>query len=173
MSEDAIDTPRLRGERPEPADTGFYRALFGDARVAATLWPGELGGARAPGQADALLARDIAHWERHGFGPWVFAERESGRAVARAGLQWTMVDGREEVEILYAVAADAWGSGYAAETAEGALEAARRRPEIHQVVSVVWTENPASRRVTERTGLRPDHLIDLHGLPHLLFRAEV
>ncbi len=173
MSEDAIDTPRLRGERPEPADTGFIRALFGDPRVAATLWPGELGGTRDPDQADALLARDIAHWERHGFGPWVFAERESGRPVARAGLQWTTVDDREEVEILYAVAPEHWGKGYAAETAEAALEAARRRPEIHQVVSVVWTENPASKRVTERTGLRPDHLIDVDGLPHLLFRAEV
>jgi RimJ/RimL family protein N-acetyltransferase len=41
------------------------------------------------------------------------------------------------------------------------------------VVSVVWTENRASRRVTERTGLRPDHLIDRAGLPHLLFRTNV
>ncbi len=73
----------------------------------------------------------------------------------------------------YAVAADDWGNGYAAETADAALEAARRRPEIHQVVSVVWTENRASRRVTERTGLRPDHLIDHAGLPHLLFRTNV
>ena len=137
--------------------------------MAATLWPGELGGTRDPDQADALLARDIAALGAARIRPvGVRGARERASRWLAPAFSGPAVDDREEVEILYAVAPEHWGKGYAAETAEAALEAAPPPPEIHQVVSVVWTENPASKRVpADWPAARPPDR--RAGLPHLLF----
>ncbi len=161
---------RLRPERPWREHERLYTDLFADPAVAATLWPGRLGGVRTAEQASAMLSADIGHWREQSFGPWVFFEATSGVFVGRGGLRRTTVADRQCVEVLYAVRPDAWGRGYATEMATVAVAHARRL-ELTDIVGFTLTTNTASRRVLEKAGIRFDEQTFEHAdLPHLLGR---
>src|SRR4029078_10499479 len=51
-------------------------------------------------------------------GLWAGVARESGRAVALAGLQWEQIDGRRELDLGCVVATHAQQRGYATEASE-------------------------------------------------------
>jgi len=169
---ESVSTRRLRGERPQCEYAALYAGLFGDAAVAATLWPPHLGGARTPEQATELLVADMRHWGHVGFGPWVFFEAATGRFVGRAGLERTDVGDRPSVEVLYAVGHDAWGRGYATEMAIAAVECARRLG-LPEVVGFTLTTNIASQRVLEKAGLVYERVLEHAGLPHWFARLAL
>jgi RimJ/RimL family protein N-acetyltransferase len=161
---------RLRPERPWREHERLYIDLFADPAVAATLWPGTLGGPRAPEQTAQMLSEDIAHWREERFGPWVFFEASTGMFVGRGGLRRTTLAGNECVEVLYAVRSDAWGRGYASEIACVAVAHARRLG-LTDLVGLTTTANAASRRVMEKSGMRiDDDVIEHASLPHWLGR---
>ena len=160
---------RLRPERPWREDACLYIAMFGDPAVAATLWPGALGGARTEQQASAILAADMQHWREESFGPWIFFETSTGEFVGRCGLLRATILGRESVELLYAVRAELWGQGYATEMAMTALTHARRLG-LEEVVGFTTMSNGASRQVLEKVGVRYERSFERAGLPHWLGR---
>jgi RimJ/RimL family protein N-acetyltransferase len=168
--DEAVDTDRLRGERPRDEHADLYAELFGDPAVAATLWPDALGGPRTPAQASALLAADVLHWERFGYGPWAWFARD--RFVARGGLERTDVGGPGGVEVLYAIRRDAWGLGYATEIALAAVQHARALG-IPEVVGFTLTTNLASQLVLQKAGLRFEREVEHAGLPHWLGRLAL
>jgi ribosomal-protein-alanine N-acetyltransferase len=172
VAPESVRTRRLRGERPQDEHAGLYAGLFGDAEVAATLWPPHLGGPRTPEQASELLAADILHWDGIGFGPWVFFDAGTGQFVGRAGLERTNVGGRQSVEMLYAVRRDAWGRGYATEMAVAAVERARALG-LPEVVGFTLTTNIASQRVLEKAGLGFERVLEHAGLPHWFARLTL
>jgi [ribosomal protein S5]-alanine N-acetyltransferase len=163
---------RLRPERPWREHARLYTDLLCDPAVAANLWPEEAAGAHGVRRASDTLADDLAHWQRHAFGPWVFFEVATGVFVGRGGLRHSTLAGRDCVELLYAVRPDAWGRGYASEMAAIALAEARRL-RLVEVVGVALASNLASLRVLEKAGLRPREPIDHAGLPHLLGRLRI
>jgi RimJ/RimL family protein N-acetyltransferase len=169
---ESVRTRRLRGERPQGEYAVLYAGLFGDAEVAATLWPPPLGGPRTPEQASELLVADIRHWDGVGFGPWVFFETGTGLFVGRAGLERTNVGGRPSVEVLYAVRRNAWGRGYATEMAVAAVERARRLG-LPEVVGFTLTTNIASQRVLEKAGLGFERVLEQTRLPHWFARLTL
>jgi len=162
---------RLRPERPWQEHERLYRDLFADPAVAAALWPGPLADRSPDRRAAEVLAGDIEHWQARSFGPWVFFELDTGMFVGRGGLRAATVAGSECVELLYAVRSDAWGRGYATDIAAMSVEHARRI-EITEVVGLVATNNRASQRVLEKTGMRLQERVEHAGLPHLLGRLR-
>jgi len=165
-------TARLVGERPRPDHLPGLLAIFGDPRVAATLWPGALGGPRTAGQVAQRLSRDADAWERDGFGPWILREAATGEVVARGGLQRMTLAGREEIEITYAVAADRWGEGLATEVASASVRAAFEDVGLDEIVALTLITNRPSRRVMEKTGLVLEGEVEHAGLPHVVFRRR-
>lgn len=161
---------RLRPERPWREHERLYVDLFADPAVAATLWPGALGGPRTPEQATEMLSADIAHWRKERFGPWVFFEAGTGMFVGRGGLRRTTLAEEECVEVFYAVRSDAWGRGYASEIACVAVAHARGLG-LTDVVGITMTANTASRRVLEKSGMHFDEYLFEHaGINHWLGR---
>jgi len=161
---------RLRPERPWQEHARLYRDLFSEPAVAAALWPGRPV-ERAAARAAEMLADDIEHWQRCSFGPWVFFEIATGVFVGRGGLRRATVAGRECVEVLYAVRPDAWGRGYATDMAALAVAEARRL-RLTEVVGLTASGNHASRRVLEKTGMRPQERVQHAGLPHVMGRLR-
>ena len=53
-----------------------------------------LGGTRSEAQTREYISSAIEHWERHGYGFWVFRDRQSGRFIGRAGLRHLIVGRR-------------------------------------------------------------------------------
>ena len=109
ISPSPLPPRQLRAERPWLEHADLYRRLFADPAVAATLWPGSLGGPRRPEQAIEILAADIIHWQTAGFGPWAFFELSTGAFVGRGGLRRSRVAGEDCVELLYALLPGVWG----------------------------------------------------------------
>ena len=162
-------TERLLCRRPFEGDAQDFRALLLDEEVAAWLRPDPLPPFRA-GEPEALLTKDLAHWEAHGFGPWTLIDRESGAFAGRGGLCWTQVNGERAVELPWALLPAFWNEGLATEAAVAALEAAGRVG-IPEVISLALLENTPSRRVMEKAGLAFEGKVEHVGLPHALYRC--
>jgi RimJ/RimL family protein N-acetyltransferase len=163
-------TEHLLARRPRPADQPAYLDLLLDPEVKKWLRPPP-----APPFTEAELAQmvedDIAHWERHGFGPWVLIEVESGATIGRGGLRWTAVEGELAVELPWAIASRHWRRGFATEAGTAALSWSRALG-FEQVIALIRADNSASRRVAEKVGLRHSGEAVHAGLPHLLYRSS-
>ena len=163
----AIQTPRLRGEPIAAAHADQLASLLADPLVGATL-----GGAPTRAEADAMLERQALQWEQYGYGLHAWFERESGRFVARGGLQHTVVGSVLEVEVGWAVVSDRWGRGYATELGAASVEAAFGELGLESIVAFTLPDNLASRRVMEKLGFAFEREVEHAGLPHVLYRLR-
>ena len=162
---------RLIVREPCADDLGAYRALFFDKGVAKWLRPGP----QPPfteGEVFAKLSEDRWHWDQHGFGPWALIERESGELAGRGGLKYQTVDGKQEVELGWAVRSDRWGRGYATEAARAAIDWARELG-LSELVALIMEDNTASRRVAEKLSMKEAGVTVHAGLDHLVYRLTV
>jgi RimJ/RimL family protein N-acetyltransferase len=108
------------------------------------------------GESEDWIREKVDRFERDGgMSLWAAVERESGRAIALAGLQWEQIDGRRELDLGCVVAADARLRGYATEASEA-------------VVSAAFASGFA--RLTAMTG--PGNAPALHVLEKLEFSPE-
>jgi RimJ/RimL family protein N-acetyltransferase len=160
-------TARLSLGRVRASDLADLSALHADPRVMATL-----GGVRSEAETAAQIQAFDAHWERHGFGPWVLRDPESGRFLGRGGLRCGPVEGREEVEVLYALAADAWGRGLATELARESVRVAFHELRLPELVCFTLPENARSLAVMQRVGFQYQRDFMHAGRPHRLHRLR-
>lgn len=163
-------TEHLLARRPRPADRPAYFDLLLDPEVRRWLRPPP---ALSFTQAELtqMVRDDILHWERHGFGPWVLIEVESGVTIGRGGLRWTTIEGVLAVELPWAIASEHWCRGFATEAASAAL-AWSRALGLEQVIALIRADNKASLRVAEKVGLRRSGEAIHAGLPHRLYRSS-
>jgi [ribosomal protein S5]-alanine N-acetyltransferase len=163
-----IETERLIGERLPEEHFDALRAFDTDAEVMATL-----GGVRSANETWEQLRSGLEHWERNGFGPWIFRARESGEVVGTAALRRVQIEGRDEVEVGYRVAAAWWGRGIATEMATALVGVARDRLRLEEIVAFTLPHNVGSRRVMEKSGFRYEREIEWARLPHVLYRQRL
>ena len=160
-------TARLSLERVRESDLADLCALHADPRVMATL-----GGVRSAAETAAQIRDFDAHWQRHGFGPWTARDPASGRFLGRGGLRCVPVEGREEVEVLYALAADSWGLGLATELARESVRVAFHELRLPELVAFTLPENARSLAVMLRVGFRYQRDFIHAGRPHRLHRLR-
>ncbi len=192
---DILRTGRLVGRRPTPADEALFLAFHRDPRVVAWLGGGE---EEVTEQENREWLDDkLRHWELLGFGLYaLFASGgqapahglpgADGRLIGRAGIQQVDPDVGEVVgdpraiELMYALAFDAWGQGYASEIARRLIEVARDDLGRAEIVADTVPHNVRSRRVVEALGFayerefwHDDHTMVLYrrALPALPGRA--
>ena len=159
---------RLTVTRLRADDFDLLCELHRDPAVMAAL-----GGVRSDERTRAFLAENLAHWDEHGFGLWIFRERATSAFVGRGGLRHVVLEGESEVEVTYALAREAWGKGFATEIATVALDVAFRQLGLQDLVAFAIPENVASRRVMEKVGLRYERAIVHQGERHVLYRIRV
>ncbi|MCB1057788.1 MAG: GNAT family N-acetyltransferase [Acidobacteria bacterium] len=159
-------TRRLIGVPLAPGHRRLLEVLLQDRLVARTL-----GGLSRMPSAQAVLRRDLGHWRRHGFGPWLFFDRASGAFAGRCGLRWRTVTGRPEVELAYAFLPAFWSRGIASEAASSVVRTAFEDLGLDHLTGFTLTTNRASQRVLEKTGFRYQSGLFHAGLPHVLYRC--
>jgi [ribosomal protein S5]-alanine N-acetyltransferase len=166
-----ITTRRLLALRPSDADEENYRQLLLAPEINRWLRPPPLPPMRDedPG---LWLARDISHWQAHGFGPWVLRERSSGEFLGRAGLAHTTLRDRTAVELAWAILPSRWRQGHASEAARAALKAGEDLG-FQELLAYTLPTNAASRGVMRKIGMRLSGEITHAGLPHLLYVADL
>lgn len=107
-------------------------------------------------ESDAGIDRQLAHFEKYGWGFWALEIRQSGEFIGFVGLKHVTDDMpfAPAVEIGWRLAWQHWGRGYATEAAEGALSFAFNTLRLEEVVSFTALTNLPSQRVMQRLGMR-------------------
>lgn len=167
-----LNTRRLIGTPAVPGDFADLRRLHGDSRVMATLSAD--GKTFSEVQTRAFLKRAAEHWNLHGFGLWFFRERLDGEFVfvGYGGIKHAVVEGRDEIELAYAVRSDYWGKGIATEISIAALKWGFDTMHLDRIVAFTLPHNRASRAVMENCGFTYQRDIVHAGLPHVPYILE-
>jgi [ribosomal protein S5]-alanine N-acetyltransferase len=161
-----VETKRLLGRRIQPDDFHLFRELHQNSQVAETM------GVRSEEEIREMFARHIDHWNRHGFGLWIWQSRADGKFVGRGGLHQVFVGGHDEVEVGYALMPHFWRQGLATEIAQAAIDVAVHRLGLADIVAFTLPTNLGSRRVMEKNGLQFERDIIWKDLPHVLYRLK-
>ena len=170
MSKTELRTVRLVGTPASPSDVADIRRLHSDSRVMATLSAD--GNTFSEEQSRAFLERAADHWKSHGFGLWICHEDAGGDFVGYGGIRHAIVEGRDQVELAYAIGSDHWGKGFATEISIAALQQGFDELHLDQIVAFTLTHNRASRGVMENCGFTYQRDIVHAGLPHVLYLLE-
>ena len=165
-----LNTRRLTGTPAAAGDFADLRRLHVDPRVMATL---SADGYRfSEEQTRAFLKNAGEHWKLHGFGLWIFRERAGGAFIGYGGIRHAIVEGRDEIELAYAVRSDHWRKGLATEISIAALKWGFDTMHLDRIVAFTLPHNRASRGVMENCGFTYQRDIVHAGLPHVLYVLE-
>jgi RimJ/RimL family protein N-acetyltransferase len=117
--------------------------------------PLELADAEDLGEPEEWIREKVDRFERDGgMSLWAAVVRESGRAVALAGLQWEQIDGRRELDLGCVVASDGQSRGYATEASEAIVRAAFAAG-CERVTAMTFPDNEPALRVLEKLEFAP------------------
>lgn len=122
----------------------------------------------SPEESAARLAKDMAHWQEHGFGRWAVSAGETPIGFGGVTVSQTF-DG---LNISYHLTPESWGHGYATELVRDIVSFAFEDLRAHRLIGLVREANPASRRVLEKAGFQFEAEVQLHGAPTNLLSLE-
>jgi RimJ/RimL family protein N-acetyltransferase len=152
----------------QPEDAPAVHQFLSDPEVAKWLRPAGVTGPFTLEECKAAIPAQVAHWVAHGFGVWLAWDRDN--CVGRSMLKHSIVRGRGEVEIGWAVARPYWGRGVGTSMGRHALAAAAERG-VTNLVAFTRVDNRASQRVMEKLGLTYECDFVHARLPHVLYRT--
>jgi RimJ/RimL family protein N-acetyltransferase len=169
-------TERLRLRTWRDSDLEPFATLNADPEVM-RHFPATLDRAAS----DALVGRIKAHFDHHGFGPWVVEIPDVTECAGFVGLMVPTFEAHFTpcIEIGWRLARQYWGKGYATEAATVALDYAFEVLQADEVVAMTVPSNRRSRAVMERLGMSQDPADDFdhpslpvgHALQrHVLYR---
>jgi ribosomal-protein-alanine N-acetyltransferase len=154
-----------------PSDFADIRRLHGDSRVMATLSAD--GNIFSEEQSRGFLERAAEHWKSHGFGLWMLHDQANeSDFVGYGGIKHAIVEGRDEIELAYAIASDHWSKGFATEISMAALNLGFSEMRLDRIVAFTLPHNRASRGVMENCGFKYQRDIVHSSLPHVLYVLE-
>lgn len=144
-----LQTERLLLARMRPAHIPALVDLWTDPDVTRFM-----GGPRERPSLAADLEETARHPAAETYDLWPLIERESGKVVGHCGLLDKEIEGTTEIELVYVLAAPAWGKGYAAEIAAAIRDWAFSTPGLNRLIALIEPSNRASERVAVKTGMR-------------------
>lgn len=107
-----------------------------------------------PAERTRLAAYIARAYRADGFGIWATIWRETDEIIGRCGLRRQVLDTGDYVELTYQIASAWWGRGIATEAALAIRDHAFNALGLDRLISLVSSDNPASRRVAEKVGMR-------------------
>ena len=124
-------------------------------------------------QSEDWIREKVDRFERDGgMSLWAVVERESGRAVALAGLQWEEIDGRRELDLGCVVAPRARLRGFATEASRGVIDAAFAAG-YERLTAMTGLDNDAALHILRKLGFAPRGETIFDGRPYAFFVRRV
>lgn len=131
-----------------------------------------LGGPRNPDELARGFAADARNPEAEKLALWPVEEKPSGRLVGHCGLLPKQVEGMEETELVYVIAAADWGRGYATEIASALRDQAFGPLGLRRLISLIHPENLASEKVARCLGMHLEREVARGGGLRRLYALE-
>jgi RimJ/RimL family protein N-acetyltransferase len=159
-----IETERLLLRPLRPGDLDGFAALNADPQVAE--W---IGGVRTREETETWLASRIETAAAEGYGHLSVLDRATGAFLGRCGLSHWEIEGRDELEVGYALVRSAWGHGYATEAAVAVRDHALNDLGKRRLIALVAYGNERSAGVAGRLGMSHERDVEWHERTHRLF----
>jgi RimJ/RimL family protein N-acetyltransferase len=144
-------TDRLRLRRLTDRDLADLQELFADPNV----WWFEYERGLTAAETEAFLERQLAMWDKHGFGGCAVQRLDDGSLLGVAGLGVATIEHPRlpPVTVGWRFAPHAWGHGYATEAASALLHQAFGSMQLDAIGCVTSAENNRSIAVAHRLGM--------------------
>jgi RimJ/RimL family protein N-acetyltransferase len=171
-----LTTERLLLRQWRPADRAAFAAMNADPRVM-EHFPSPLTAA----QSDATADRCESHIRERGWGPWAVERRDGGDFIGMVGLHVpsASLPFSPCVEVLWRLAFEHWGRGYATESAAAAVEFGFAGARLDEIVAFTVPSNLRSLAVMRRLGMTEAGHFDHPLVPpesvlrrHVLYRSS-
>jgi ribosomal-protein-alanine N-acetyltransferase len=164
-----IETDRLLLRDLEPSDEDALAAIFADEEVMRYIGAG---GVLDRDVARRMIEAERANYAERGWGQWATVVRATGAMIGACGLiLWPDIEGREELEVAYLLAREAWGKGYGTEAATAIRDHGLAiRPDL---VSLIYPGNTASIHVADKIGMVFERDVAFQGHTVGLYRYAV
>ena len=156
MTIPTLETERLTLRAWRESDLDAYADFCASERTARFV-----GGVCSREDAWRRVAMFLGHWTLRGFGNWALEEKASRAFAGYAGL-WEP-EGWPEPELMWGLAANAQGKGFATEAARRIRDFAYRSLAFTTLTSLIVAENAPSLRVAARLGATRERDIELRG----------
>lgn len=115
------------------------------------------------------IQEKVDRFERDGgMSLWAAVERETGRAVALAGLQWEQIEGRRELDLGCVVATHEQSRGYGTEASEAVVRAAFAAGFDH-VTAMTLPGNAVALHLLEKLEFTPQGKTTFDGREYAFF----
>jgi len=168
MSDLQLETPRLCLRLMQSSDIDDLLKIFGDPQVMASF-----GGATFNReQMELWMHRNIDHQIQHGYGLFSVLLKSEGLLVGDCGLEHMKLDGDQVTELGYDFRSDCWNQGFATEAATVVRDYAFNVLNLPRLISLIRVGNAASRRVSEKIGMRFVAEITRNGISYWEYAVE-
>lgn len=143
-----LETERLYLREIKQSD---FEALSRVLKDEKTMYAYE--GAFNDDEVQEWLNRQLARYNKYGFGLWAVLLKETDEIIGQCGLTMQPWKGREVLEIGYLFEREYWHRGYAIEAAAACKKYAFAVLGAEEVCSIIRDTNLASQRVAVRNGM--------------------
>jgi ribosomal-protein-alanine N-acetyltransferase len=159
MSDLLIETPRLYMRPMALSDLDDLLKIFGDERVMAFFNTEPFDRQ----QMEGWLRRNLAHQDAYGYGLFSVILKSNETLIGDCGLEQMEMDGELVAELGYDFRSDTWNQGFATEAASSVRDYAFRDLSLPSLISLIRVGNIASRRVSEKIGMKLIREITVNG----------
>ena len=146
-----IETKRCILRRPTAADEAHFVTLHTNAAVMETMNDGPL----TVEEAKEDFAKNLAHFDEHGYGQWAVFNKETGEFMGRAGLSF-MAQSAEmpEAPTLRCCLSEAfWHGGFGGELCHASLFYGFEQKKFESIVAGAHPNNPRALSMMTRQGM--------------------
>jgi RimJ/RimL family protein N-acetyltransferase len=160
-----LETERLILRRFTPDDAEAYFPLVSDPEI--NRYTGQTTPARTVEDARRfLLEYPIRDYATVGYGRMACIEKSSGRLIGFSGMKY--LEDLGEADVGYRFVREAWGKGYATESARVLMDGCIREFGLRRVIGLVDRRNGDSAKVLMKLGLAYERQIPVGDYPGLL-----
>ena len=159
-----LQTDRLTLRQFRHQDWSDLHAYYSDQEATRYTFGRRL----SEGDTWRIMCGMIGHWQIRGYGPYAVVEKKSQKVLGTVGF-WYPVDW-PEAEIKWALAAHAWGKGFAFEAARAVQQAGGKYLPGTRLISLIHPENGRSINLALALGASYEKVVPHEGMAMHLYR---
>jgi len=168
MCDPQLETARLKLRLMKPSDLDGLLKIFSDPRVMASFDCEPFGRE----QMEGWMRRNLGHQDQYGYGLFSVILKSEDLLIGNCGLEHMTVDGEQVTELGYDFRSDYWNKGFATEAAAAVRDYAFDVLRLPGLISLIRAGNEASRRVSEKIGMRLLAEIAPHDIPYWKYGVD-
>ncbi len=158
MSLVLIETQRLMIREFSLEDLDVVAALLSSKEVMQFSVHGPLSRAKS----EAFLEGCINGYRQQGYSLYAVIRKDTNHFIGYCGFYLPIVNGKQEIELGYRLTVDAWGQGFATESARACKDYGFNELKFTRLISLIDPENIASIKVAEKVGLTLEEKTTFH-----------